>query len=322
MQIDQPYEISSQRRKHAALAILLVTVLWGSTFVWMKQGVNSIRSSLGETGLLAGIGFFMALRFGLAAVIAPLFLRGSYRHLGFSTWLWGGLLGLVLIAGFVLQMLGLDGVSAPVSAFLTSLYVLFTALISAVILRHGLSRFLWLGAVLATLGAGYISGPPQLHFDRAEWLTVGCAFVFAVHILMTDWITKRYPPLTINFTTMVSVALGSTVIFGFGLHKAPHLEFSDFQALLTRSDFLFPLGASSLLATLIALTLMNYYQRDLPPVRAAILYAIEPIWAAIFAIALGQSQVTGWLIFGGMLLLLGNLFAELGPLLTLRKGSR
>ena len=57
---------------------------------------------------------------------------------------------------------------------------------------------------------------------------------------------------------------------------------------------------------------MNVFQRELDPVRAAILYAFEPIWAAVFAIALGLDRFTLWLVVGGAILLAGNLIAELG----------
>jgi drug/metabolite transporter (DMT)-like permease len=56
---------------------------------------------------------------------------------------------------------------------------------------------------------------------------------------------------------------------------------------------------------------MNFFQRDLPPVRAAILYALEPIWASMVALSIGQTEPTLWLYIGGGALLLGNLVAEL-----------
>jgi drug/metabolite transporter (DMT)-like permease len=68
---------------------------------------------------------------------------------------------------------------------------------------------------------------------------------------------------------------------------------------------------SSILATVVALSLMNMFQRDLDPVRAAILYALEPVWAALVAIAAGMEHADPWLWIGGAALLAGNLIAEL-----------
>ena len=70
---------------------------------------------------------------------------------------------------------------------------------------------------------------------------------------------------------------------------------------------------ASLLATVLALTLMNTYQRELDPVRAAILYAIEPVWASVVTIGLGHETIGFWLLAGGGALIAGNLIAELAP---------
>jgi drug/metabolite transporter (DMT)-like permease len=78
---------------------------------------------------------------------------------------------------------------------------------------------------------------------------------------------------------------------------------------------------SSVLATVLALSLMNLFQRRLDPVRAAVLYAFEPIWAALFGIAAGTDRFTTYLWLGGGLLLSGNLIAELGQRWKQRAGS-
>jgi drug/metabolite transporter (DMT)-like permease len=66
------------------------------------------------------------------------------------------------------------------------------------------------------------------------------------------------------------------------------------------------------LATVVALSLMNHFQRELDPVRAAILYAFEPIWASVFGLVYGTDKVTVYLWLGGGLLLAGNIVAEIG----------
>jgi drug/metabolite transporter (DMT)-like permease len=309
--------VQDRRPRRAALALLLVTLLWGCTFVWMKQANEASARHLGAGGLVAGVGLFMALRFGLAAVVIGL-LPSVRRKLDGAAWRAGLWIGLALLGGFLLQMFGLHGVSPAVSAFLTSLYVLFTALLNIVRSRRMPHPALLLGAVLATAGAAFIGGPPQLHFDLGEWLTVGCAFVFAAHILITDVWTRRADPMAATLTCFVTVAAGAlvTLLLGLASEGGPNSE--ALLALLGDRDFWVPLLLASLLATVLALSLMNLYQRDLDPVRAAILYAIEPIWAALFGIALGFDQLTPWLYFGGGALLCGNLVAELGPKLLRR----
>lgn len=307
--------IEPRSSTRAVSALFVVTLLWGWTFVWMKDGVDAVEARFGAGGLVAGVGLFLALRFGLAAVVL-LALPSVRRGLTSRTWLGGAQIGAPLLGGFLLQMFGLHGVSPAVSAFLTSLYVLFTALVLALRTRNAPRRSLVLGGLLATFGAGFIGGPPQLTFGAGEWLTVACAFVFAVHILVTDHVTKRHAPMPVTLTTLVVVALGSAAVtaIGLGLDGAPGVR--ELLQLCSDAKFVTPVLLSSFLATVIALSLMNTFQRDLDPVRAAIVYAIEPVWAALVSLALGREHSSGWLWIGGGALLAGNLIAEVGPALA------
>ena len=144
---------TTPRARQATLALLVVTVLWGFTFVWMKEALLASELHLGAAGGVAGVGLFMSLRFGLAALAMAL-VPAVRRGLTPGVWLGGLWIGALLLTGFLLQMFGLQGVSAPVSAFLTSLYVVFTALLVARRPGHRPSVTLIVGALLATAGAG------------------------------------------------------------------------------------------------------------------------------------------------------------------------
>ncbi len=298
----------------AILALLVVTVIWGWTFIWMTEALDTAQAHVGKDGMVAAVGLFMMVRFGMATLGLPLVLKASRTGLGSgAVWRDGGLLAAILLAAFLLQMFGLQGVGPAVSAFLTSLYVAFTALISRFAGRTRGGHQLAVGVVLATVGAGFISGPPQLEFDLPEWLTVLCALLFAVHILATDIITRRVPPLAVSVSTFAWVTLGSgaTGIVGWVLH--PELTSSQLAGLLGDPGFYIPALLTSILGTGVALTLLNQFQKQLDPVRAAILYALEPVWASTIALAIGMGTLDHWLVLGGGALLAGNLIAELGP---------
>ena len=212
--------------------------------------------------------------------------------------------------GFVFQMIGLDGITPAVSAFLTSLYVIFTALIVVVWKKYVPTYTILFGILLATFGAGYIQGPPELHFDLEEWLTVLCALMFAGHIIATDVVTKRSSPIAVTFT---SILLSALICFLVSIVYVS-LNPGELQiiGLLTDSKFLIPLILTAVFGTFIALTLVNYFQKLLDPVRASVLYALEPVWATILAIGFGMEKFTLWLILGGSALVVGNIIAEIG----------
>ncbi len=297
-------------KQKATIALFIVTIIWGCTFLWLKRALDSAESDTSsQTNVVATL--FVTLRFGLTLPIFLFFNSAIRQNLGnIRSWYDGTILAFFMLGGFVFQMMGLEGISPAVSAFLTSLYVIFTAIILAYLAGRFQSRSLLFGVVLATIGAGYIQGPPELHYDIAEWLTILCALMFAGHIIFTDIITKRVDPMTVTFTS-ISV---STLMALFLLNYFMYVNDSEINiySLIIKFDFLIPLILSSFFGTYVALSLVNYYQKYIDPVRAAILYALEPVWATIFAVGMGVTDFNFWLLVGGTCLLAGNLIAELG----------
>lgn len=299
------------RNPRAVVALLSVTVLWGWTFIWMKQSLDAASVALGQKGGTAVVLLYIAARFAIAGVVLSFWPRAR-AGLDRAAWRGGLILGLILAVGFLLQMLGLESVTPPVSAFLTSLYVVFAAILTSWIHRARPHFSFLIGALLATFGAGFIAGPPHLAFGVAEWLTVACAIVFAVHILVTDALTKAHPPLAVTLSMFVFTAVFALAGLAAWLALGDGPSGASVLALLSVRGFLVPLVLASILATVVALTLMNVFQRELDPVRAAILYALEPIWTTLIAWLLGLGAPTGWLLLGGGALLAGNIVAELG----------
>jgi drug/metabolite transporter (DMT)-like permease len=218
-----------------------------------------------------------------------------------------------------LQMFGLEGVNPAVSAFLTSLYVVFTALWAAAVRREKLGFLVVIGVAIVTVGASIIGGPPQLSFGLPEWLTVLCAVLFAAHILVTDTVTRRSPALPVTVVCFFLVVLGSLATMGVGFLLRPDLSSGVVFQLLSTPAFLHPALLAGVFGSAVALSLLNAFQRTVGPVRAAIIYALEPVWAAAISVFNGLTLVDSWLLAGGLALLAGNLLVELGPKLTRTK---
>ena len=304
--------------RKATLALLGVTVLWGGTFIWMQQSLNAAAAALPNIPEDDVVVFFVMMRFILAAIVLVAIIpRARAGFAKSEVWKGGAWLGLIVWGGFLLQMLGLTEVTPAVSAFLTSLYVVFTALIGVALGRQKLTGFAILGVLLATFGAGWISGPPQLNFGVGEWLTVGCAFLFGAHIIVTDRVTKIVDPIEVTATMIVTVAALSTVVYLIVAFDT----ISDFIRLMGNLDFLVPLLCCAILGSLVALLVLNMYQKEVTPVRAAILYALEPVWAMLGSLLLGlEGDVTFWLPLGAAALLIGNLVVEYDQISEQKEG--
>tara|TARA_B100000767_G_C19749835_1_gene530244 strand:+ start:1275 stop:2216 length:942 start_codon:yes stop_codon:yes gene_type:complete len=292
-------------RRQAAIGLFFVTLLWGGTFVWMKQAMNSLDVQLDEYSKTGVVGVIVASRFLIAFVALVLFSSRARTALASKEdWSGGLILGSLMLAGFVLQMLGINSVSPSVSAFLTSLYVVFTAILSVKISDKKPTRMMIVGVLLATLGAGFIDGPPHIVWGKGEILTVFCAFFFALHIIYTDSITKKLNPIAVTSTSFAVLVIGAGIIALVASGDPMVVEVA------WQEGVIIPLLCLGLFGSLACILMLNAFQKYLNPTHAAIIYSFEPVWATIYGWSEGMVDLSIWLMMG-LLLLIGNIIVEL-----------
>ena len=295
----------ASKRQQAAFGLFSVTLLWGGTFVWMKQALNSLDGELTQYTTAGVVGVIVCSRFLIAFVALLPFSSEARRALtSKEDWKGGLILGGLMLAGFVLQMIGIESVSPSVSAFLTSLYVVFTAILSVKISDRKPTRMMVLGVGLATIGAGFIDGPPHIVWGLGELLTVVCAFFFALHIIYTDKITKQLNPIAVTSTSFAVLVVGAGIVALIASRDVMVFE-SAWQ-----EGVIIPLLCLGLFGSLACILILNAFQRHLNPTHAAIIYSFEPVWATLYGWQQGLVEVSIWLTMG-LLLLLGNIIVEL-----------
>jgi len=293
------------KRQQAAVGLLFVTLLWGGTFVWMKLAMNSLDDEITEYSRAGVVGVIVSMRFFIAfAVLIPFSKTARNALTSKEDWKGGLILGGLMLPGFVLQMIGLDSVSPSVSAFLTSLYVVFTAILSIKISDRRPTRMMVVGVALATFGAGFIDGPPHIVWGTGELLTIISALFFAIHIIYTDSITRERDPIAITATSFVVLVVGAlimTLIFTGGT-KVVETTWQD--------GVVIPLLCLGLFGSFVCILMMNLMQKYLNPTHAAIIYSFEPVWATLYGWSVDLVTITAWLGMG-LLLLIGNIIVEL-----------
>ena len=300
--------LAPNQRKRAIAALLVVTSVWGATFIWMKQALNELQPEIEAYGSNRVVGVLVAARFAIAALVMVIFFpkaRAALRDK--EQWKGGALLGGVMLVGFVTQMIGLDEINPAVSAFLTSLYVVFTALITIFMTRSQPSRVLMFGVLLATFGAGFIQGPPHLTWGFGEVMTVVCAVFFALHIIYTQRITQVMDPVGVTQTSFAVVALGAVAMV---LLLGGGRSIEEWRFIFADGVFI-PVLCLGIGGSFFCLLLLNMYQRYLHPIQAAIIYALEPVWATTYGLGLGLVDWSAWILIGGGALFLGNIVVEL-----------
>ena len=269
---------------HAAL--VLAAALFGVTFYLVKDAID-------EVGPVP----FVAARFLVgAAALWPFARRGPAQPGLLRAGAW---CGAALVAGYVLQTVGLQYTSEPVSAFITYLLVVMVPLLSAAVLRRPPGRPVLAGVVLATAGLWLLTGA-RLAVGRGELLTLGCALAFAAHIVLLAELAPRFDSLRLNVVQLAVVGAGC---LGPGLVTGGYA----FPAEAWVAVVLCGVGASAG-----AMLLQVWAQRQVGPTRTALLLTLEPVFAAAFGYVAGRS-LGGLALAGAGLILLGVLVAELAP---------
>ena len=288
---------------------LLISVVWGASFAGMKYAL--------QAGLSVGamLGFRFLLGSACLGVLA-LALRVPFHRAAVKD---GLVLGVLLTAIFWLQASGLQTTTTTKSGFITGLYVLFTPLAS-VLLGHRLKIAHGLGALVATALAFYLMATLQAHLG--DTLTLVCALGCGFQIALTGIYARRSNGWVLAFVQLTTIALVSLAITA--LLPAPY-GFQTARAALAHPGVWLSLGYLGVLATALAFYLMATLQAHLGGTEAAILYSLEPVFAAILA-------MTGWVpgikerltplqLAGGAIILAAMILAELGPRWMARFGD-
>jgi drug/metabolite transporter (DMT)-like permease len=137
---------------------------------------------------------------------------------------------------------------------------------------------------------------------------VVCALFFALHIIFTQKLTLELDPLMLTLTSFIVVGFGSLALAFVGGGGQTVGMITD---VLSREGVIIPVFLLGLGGSFFCLVALNMYQRHMHPVQAAIIYAFEPVWATLFGLGLGLVSWSWWILFGGGVLLLGNILVEI-----------
>jgi drug/metabolite transporter (DMT)-like permease len=271
-------------------SLLLVTAIWGGTFVMVKDALT-------EVGPLT----FLALRFTLATlVLLPVLVRYT-RAISWRLAAHGAAVGLFLFAGYAFQTAGLQFTPASKAGFITGLSVVIVPLISAFALRKPPPAQTLGGVILATVGLALLSLGETLSLEVGDLLVLACAISFAVHILAVGWFAPRYEVLLLTAAQIAAAA----ALNGCGalLFEAPTL--AQLQAVMPAALF------TGVLATVAAFYVQTYAQRFTTPTHTALIFTMEPVFAGLFAYLLAGERLSERGIIGCGLILAGMLVAQI-----------
>jgi drug/metabolite transporter (DMT)-like permease len=279
----------------ADLALVLVVLIWGTTFVVVKEALRDVSTLL-----------FLALRFGLASVaLAVVFAGRAKARTAVRQSLTGGILaGLCLFGGYFFQTVGLRYTSASRSAFITAMSVVMVPLLVSLVHRSVPRLAEIAGVVLALVGLGMLTlERDSLIFKWGELLTLACALGFAVHILVLSHYSGR---VSLELMSFAQISTAALIALGTCWWAEP-------LRVRWTPGLVAALAITGLLATALAFTVQTWAQRHTSPTRTALILTLEPVFAWATSFLLTGERLSKRGMAGGALILTGVLLAELKP---------
>jgi drug/metabolite transporter (DMT)-like permease len=298
--------------RRATILLFATTVLWGSSFFTMAWGIEGIAR---QVGAAAAPSVYIFLRFLAAALVQGIVFHRALAGLTGRAVFAGVILAVPFYAGFILQASGLSSESTSVSAFLTSLFVVVTPLLGRLFFREQIAGSTLIGAGVSLAGVWVLCNPAG-GLSRSDLLTLLCAVAFAFQIQLTNVITKSHSPEAMSFIQFVCAVLFSAIVMAMmGVAPGPVVRS------LNEPHVAWTVLYTAVACSVVAIGVLNRYQRDISATRASVLYMMEPVFAAFFALVFTGEAMTLRKWIGGGIILGGNLLCEVIGRRTAEKGT-
>ncbi|OTG88130.1 EamA family transporter [Acinetobacter sp. ANC 4558] len=279
------------QRKAPQIALVIMTMIWGGTFVVVQHALNYSSPM-----------FLVGSRFAIAALIVGLlsfkYMRGITRQEIFA----GALIGAAISAGYGTQTVGMQTISSSESAFLTALYVPLVPILLWLIFRKVPHIMTLIGIVFAFIGLIFLTGNGlnQIQLNSGQIITIIGSVAIALEIILIGYFAGK---VNIRRVTVIQLIFASIISFA-AMPLAGEYELPTFSWGLIYVAI--ALGLTSALLQ----SLMNWAQRYVPPSQAAIIYAGEPVWAALFGRIVGE-RLPALALLGGLLVVIGVIISEI-----------
>ncbi len=271
----------------AFVALMVAAMAWGSTVVVAKSAFESISPI-----------DLLIIRLILTGVVLVAVFSTRLRMSG-GTALRGTILGALFTTGIASQIIGLQYTPPSLSGFVTASYVVFTAIISAVLLKQRQPATTWAAVGLTITGIVVLAGGAatgEAGFGFGAALTLFGALMFALHIvLLGRWVR----PDNVQQLTVMQALVGtiaSIVAIPFTSFELPHDPLLWGQLLY--------LG---IFCGAVTLFLQSWAQSHVAATPSAVIMCTEPVWSVVLAIGFGLENLTPQIVIGGTLVVLALL---------------
>lgn len=248
------------------LGILLATIIWGFSFVVVKDALDLIPPV-----------YMTALRYTLAAIFLAIVFWKKLKLINKKYLIAGAVLGFFLAAATAIQTVALKTTDAGVCAFLTTAYVVWSPFLAWAMFKKRPNKQCLIAVVFAIVGIGLLSLTRGFHIGFGELLTLICGVGFALHIVFADKFTETKDPLILSFLQMVFAAI-------FGWIMAPIYDGALDISMFAGGGFWIAILYTGVLGSAVCFLLQVVAQKHLPVTTASILLSMESVFGTIFSV--------------------------------------
>jgi len=277
-------------RFRADLGLLSVTFFWGTTFIISKLLLKEIPLSV-----------YLFIRLTIAAVALNLYAVRFIRQMNRATVAHGIILGLLLYFSYFFQMWGIQWTSASNAGFITGLSVVLVPVFGYLFFKERPPVLVLLGVILAVSGLLLLTGAHPFNWNKGDLLVLVCAVTVAFHVIYTGRYAPQHNVYLLTAVQLTTVAFLSVFALPLGQYDWPDLTGNQLLVLVYLGLF----------GTVFTFLMQTAMQRFTTAARTALIFAMEPVFAALFAFLIAGETLTlfGWL--GGLLIVLGMIVSEL-----------
>lgn len=283
------------KRYIAEGGLLLVGILWGLGFVFVKIGLNEGISPF----------YLLTIRFLGGSLLLYQIFRKRITRFSRNDIKAGIIIGIFQFLGYGFQTFGVELTTAGKNAFFTAINVIIVPYIFWIIHKKSPDIFAFAASVLCLLGVGVMSFDRNFnltHLNLGDILTIICAVFFAAQIAFTGYFSKKVDPLKLILLQM----LVAGVFFGINLLNPQQMR----QVIPLHGMTLIAVIYLTVFSTAVPTLLQTYCQRQTTSTRASILLSTESLFAPIFAFFLLGEVLSKRTLVGAGLILFAVILSE------------
>ncbi|MEC9491582.1 DMT family transporter [Flexistipes sp.] len=284
----------------ADTSLFFVALLWGSTFIIIKESLESMSPYL--------FNFYRFLIASVLLIILSIIFKRKYKR---GVIKGGCILGSALFLTFTFQTVGIGLAPASIAGFLTGLNIVFVPILSTVFLKKYPHPMSWVGVCVSLAGLFYITSGSGFSFSKGEIILLLNAFFLAVHVILTDYYSRKFSAFELTTVQMTFIAFASFILILL-------MDSGNFNFIPDVQN-IFALMLTGVFATVVAFFIQTSMQKYTTPTKVAIILSMEPVSAPFFGYFIAGEILKIKQYIGAFLMFSAMIIAETGTSLKWRK---